>query len=50
VPRPEQYDLEVRSNLSTESDLFLLAEDGSEIITEIEDTPTPDPNNPAIYP
>lgn len=43
-PRPEQYSVEVPSfvGFSTES--------GNDVVDEIEDTPLPDPNNPALYP
>ena len=60
TPRVEDYYVEVTSNLSTEgvTDVFgddsdqddLTTEDGDDLIIEIEDTPTPDPDNPAIYP
>lgn len=60
TPRPPQYDNQVVSYLGTEGDTSalgdisdqarLITEDGDFIILEIEDVPTPDPANPAIYP
>ncbi len=51
IPRPEDYTLEVTNFLNTESLTFdLTTEGGDDLITEIEDTPTPDPENPASYP
>jgi hypothetical protein len=50
VPRPEQYGVVVPSFLATESDIDFITEAGDNLITEIEDTPSPDPDNPAIYP
>lgn len=53
-PRPEQYTQEVPSYVATESPAFagtdITTEDGNKLIWEIEDTPSPDPNNPVIYP
>lgn len=53
-PRPEQYAVTVPSFVATESATFsgsdLTAENGDNLIWEIEDTPLPDPNNPALYP
>ncbi len=53
-PRPERYTTEVPSYIAEESVTFagtdLTTEDGVNIIWEIEVTPTPDPNLPAIYP
>ena len=53
-PRPQRYTVTVPSYMATESVTFagtdLTTEDGVNIIWEIEVTPTPDPNLPAIYP
>lgn len=49
-PRPENYAATVPSYLETETGSTLLTEDGSAILWESEDTPIPDPNNPALYP
>lgn len=53
-PRPEQYPVTVPSFIATESVTFsgsdITTEDGSNLIWEIEDTPNPDPNDPALYP
>lgn len=53
-PRPEQYAVTVPSFVATESATFsgsdLTAENGDNLVWEIEDTPLPDPNNPALYP
>lgn len=53
-PRPEQYDTIVPSFIATESASFagndLTTEAGDNLVWEIQDTPSPDPTNPAIYP
>lgn len=53
-PRPEQYAVTVPSFIATESETFigsdLTTEDGNNLIWEIEVTPNPDPNDPALYP
>jgi len=53
-PRPEQYAEVVPNFVATENSTFsgndLTTESGDNIIWEIEDTPLPDPNNPALYP
>lgn len=49
-PRPESYDTTVPSFLETETGSALLTEDGSALLWESQDTPLPDPNNPALYP
>lgn len=49
-PRPEAYDNEVPSFLMTEGGSAILTETGSALLWQIEDTPNPDPNNPAYYP
>lgn len=53
-PRPEQYAVTVPSFIATESPPFegtdITAENGNNLIWEIEDTPLPDPNNPVLYP
>lgn len=53
-PRPEQYAVTVPSFVATESSTFagsdITTESGDNLIWEIEDTPLPDPNNPALYP
>lgn len=53
-PRPEPYAVEVPSFVATEVPSFggddLTTENGDNLIWEIEDTPLPDPNNPAQYP
>lgn len=49
-PRPENYAETVPSYLETETGSTLLTEDGSAILWESQDTPIPDPNNPALYP
>lgn len=52
--RPENYAFEVPSFLATEPTAFfgddITTEDDNKLIWEIEDTPNPDPNNPAGYP
>lgn len=54
-PRPEAYSLTVPSDIATEPPLFdgaddITTEGGDNLIWEIEDTPSPDPLHPAIYP
>lgn len=53
-PRPEQYGVTVPSFIATQPIEFLgndlTTESGDNLIWEIEDTPLPDPNNPALYP
>lgn len=49
-PRPETYDSTVPSFLETDIGSTLLTEDGSALLWESQDTPLPDPNNPALYP
>lgn len=53
-PRPENYAATVPSNLATETPSFggsdLTTEAGDNLVWEIQDTPLPDPNNPALYP
>jgi hypothetical protein len=53
-PRPEIYDVTVPSFVALESGTFsgadITTEAGNNLIWEIEDTPLPDPNNPAQYP
>jgi hypothetical protein len=53
-PRPEQYAVTVPNDIATETPSFqgqdLTAENGDNLIWEIEDTPLPDPNNPVLYP
>lgn len=53
-PRPEQYAVAVPSFIATQPPEFLgndiTTEAGDALIWEIEDTPLPDPNNPAQYP
>lgn len=49
-PRPEQYAVTVPSFVATEAGDNITTESGDNIIWEIEDTPLPDPNNPALYP
>jgi hypothetical protein len=52
--RPEHYAQTVPSFVATESGTFsgsdITTENGDNLIWEIEDTPLPDPNNPAQYP
>lgn len=52
--RPEQYTETVPSFVATESATFagsdITTESGDNLVWEIEDTPLPDPNNPAQYP
>ena len=53
-PRPERYTTIVPSFVATESSIFagddLTTEDGVNLIMEIQDTPTPTPQLPVIYP
>lgn len=49
-PRPEQYSDEVPSYFITADGSRVITDDGSFIIMEIEVTPSPDPNNPVLYP
>lgn len=53
-PRPEAYAATVPNDIATESATFsgndLTTETGDNLVWEIEDTPLPDPNNPALYP
>lgn len=53
-PRPERYFTIVPSFVATESSIFtgddLTTEDGKTLIHEIQDTPTPSPELPVIYP
>lgn len=54
-PRPEPYSSQVPSYFAVEVDgvqtgAVLATEDGNALISQIEDTPTPDPNMPVIYP
>lgn len=48
--RPEQYSSEVSNFISTESGQHITSQSGDTLITEIEDTPSPDPQNPVLYP
>jgi hypothetical protein len=50
VTRPEAYHVNVPSFITTESLNTITAENANPLINEIEDTPTPDPNNPVLYP
>ena len=53
-PRPERYTTIVPSFIATESSTFagddLTTESGDTLIHEIQDTPTPSPELPVIYP
>ena len=53
-PRPERYSTIVPSFMATESATFagddITTESGDTIIMEIQDTPTPSPELPVIYP
>ena len=53
-PRPERYSTLVPSFMATESSTFagddITTEDGVNLIHEIQDTPTPSPELPVIYP
>ena len=53
-PRPERYSTIVPSFMATESSTFagddITTEDGVNLIHEIQDTPTPSPELPVIYP
>jgi len=50
-PRPERYSEMIPSFITTEDGEFALtAEDGTVLIDEIQDTPTPSPELPVIYP
>lgn len=53
-PRPERYSTIVPSFVATESSIFagddIATEDGKTLIHEIQDTPTPSPELPVIYP
>ena len=53
-PRPERYTTIVPSFMATESSTFagddLTTENGVNLIMEIQDTPTPSPELPVIYP
>ncbi len=53
-PRPQRYTVTVPSYMAAESVTFagtdLTTEDGVNLIWEIQDTPTPSPELPVIYP
>lgn len=53
-PRPEAYSIVEPSFIATESPIFqgsdISTEGGDDLLWEIENTPLPDPNNPAQYP
>lgn len=53
-PFPEVYEITVPNFIATESDTFagndLTTEAGDQIVWEIQDTPLPDANDPALYP
>jgi hypothetical protein len=53
-PFPEQYATIVPSFFATESATWqgddITTESGDNLIWQIENTPTPDPNNPSLYP
>lgn len=49
-PRPERYSEIVPSFITTEDGVALTGEDGVVFIDEIQDTPTPSPELPVIYP
>ena len=53
-PRPERYSTIVPSFIATESSIFagddITTESGQTLIHEIQDTPTPTPQLPVIYP
>ena len=53
-PRPQRYSVMVPSFMATESSTFagddITTESGDTIIMEIQDTPTPSPELPVIYP
>lgn len=48
--RPEQYRTEVTNFIATEDGRDITTQAGDNLITEIGDTPSPDPNNPVLYP
>lgn len=50
LPFPETYAVNVPSFISTETRNTITAENTNPLINEIADTPTPDPNNPVLYP
>jgi hypothetical protein len=50
VTRPEAYTVNVPSFISTEDGNTITTEGGEPLINEIGDTPSPDPNNPVLYP
>lgn len=53
-PRPEFYEVIVPSFFATESATLqgddITTEDGNNLVWQIQNTPTPDPNNPSLYP
>lgn len=48
--RPDDYAATVPNFIATESGSAITTESGDNLIWEIQDTPLPDPNNPALYP
>lgn len=49
-PRPEQYTVEVPSYMSTITGLNFITDTGLNLIMEIEVTPSPNPDNPVLFP
>lgn len=49
-PRPEQYDTEVPSNMTTLDGIWFVTTGGTEIVMMSKVTPTPDPNDPYLIP
>lgn len=48
--RPDDYAATIPNFIATESGSAITTESGDNLIWEIQDTPLPDPNNPALYP
>lgn len=49
-PRPENYDFEVPSYISEVGGINFVTTSGTNLVTSIEVTPTPDPNNSYLVP
>lgn len=49
-PRPEQYDIEVPSNITTIPGVWFATMDGVDIVMMSKVTPSPYPDDPVLFP
>jgi hypothetical protein len=50
MPFPEQFDVEVASNMTTLTGTWFATTGGTDIVMMSKVTPSPDPNNPVLFP